>query len=104
MPPAVLFQRPPHWDLPTARSAARLLMNILIADDCPTTRRVLEKNLYEWGYQPMLAANGAEALQFARLPGAPRIILLDWLMPQLDGPAVCRAVRQADALLYTYII
>ncbi|MCA9166185.1 MAG: diguanylate cyclase [Planctomycetales bacterium] len=79
-------------------------MKILIADDCPTTRRVLRKNLQSWGYETLLAEGGHEAVELVCGADPPRLILLDWVMPDLEGPVVCRILRDADLTLYPYII
>jgi diguanylate cyclase (GGDEF)-like protein len=79
-------------------------MRVLIADDCPTTRRVLAKNMVEWGFQPVVARDGAEALRVLQAKFAPRLAILDWMMPYVDGPTVCRKMRENTAAPYVYVI
>ena len=68
-------------------------MRILIADDDPTSRTVLTGILKKEGHEVETAVDGAEARQALTQPGAPALAILDWMMPELDGPEVCRRVR-----------
>ena len=79
-------------------------MKILVADDCFTTRGVLRKNLMDWGYEPVLAEDGQAALQALRILDGPQLAILDWAMPKLEGPSVCRELRGRQSERYTYII
>jgi diguanylate cyclase (GGDEF)-like protein len=69
-------------------------MRILIADDDPVSLRMLEKTLQRAGYQVTAVRNGSDAAEGLCQPNGPRLALLDWMMPELDGPAVCRKVRE----------
>jgi two-component system cell cycle response regulator len=69
-------------------------MRILIADDEPVSLRMLEKTLQRAGYEVTAVRNGRAAVEELCCPEGPRLALLDWMMPELDGPAVCREVRQ----------
>lgn len=76
---------------------------ILIAEDNALLRKVLEGNLREIGYDVVVATTGREALTlFTR--GYYPIIITDWVMPEMDGPQLCRAVRSLSPGHYTYII
>lgn len=80
-------------------------IDVLFADDCPTTRSIIRKSLCEWGYTPFLATNGEEALEMLLAPEGPRLAVLDWTMPILEGPEVCRRLREVqDPDRYTYVI
>ncbi|MGB8457400.1 MAG: response regulator, partial [Candidatus Acidiferrum sp.] len=68
-------------------------MKILIAEDEALSRRLLEKALERSGYEVTAVENGKQALEQLCKLGGPRLALLDWIMPELDGPGVCRAVR-----------
>ena len=70
-------------------------LRVLVADDDDSARRLLEAFLPQWGYEVQSVADGAAAWQVLRGPHAPRLALLDWKMPGLDGPEVCRRVRAA---------
>jgi diguanylate cyclase (GGDEF)-like protein len=82
-------------------------VQILIADDSPVSRRLLEVVLRNWGYQVTAVSSGTEAWQILQRPKAPRLAILDWMMPGLSGPEVCSLVRQHQGQpdsVYTYII
>jgi diguanylate cyclase (GGDEF)-like protein len=79
-------------------------MRILIAEDEPTFRRLLEETLVMWGYDVVVAANGIAALQILQGEDPPKIAILDWMMPGMEGIDVCRQVRGKMADSYTYII
>ena len=68
-------------------------MRILIAEDDPTTRMMLGAVLRKTGHEVVPAADGAEAWAVMQRPDAPPLAILDWMMPELDGPEVCRRVR-----------
>jgi phosphoserine phosphatase RsbU/P len=79
-------------------------MKVLIADDDVVTRRLLETTLKEWGYEVCAAPDGAEALRILEGEARPEITLLDWQMPEKDGPEVCRIIRARPDKLPVYII
>ncbi len=79
-------------------------MRILIADDDPVSRRLLQLTLTNWCYEVMAVHDGQEAWQTLRQADAPSLAILDWMMPGLDGPEVCRRVRQTPTLSPIYII
>jgi DNA-binding response OmpR family regulator len=69
-------------------------MRILVADDDAVYHSLLESLLAQWGYEPVFAWNGNEAWEILRQEDAPRLVILDWMMPGMDGYNVCRKVRQ----------
>ena len=79
-------------------------MKILIADDDVIPRWFLQTALVKAGHEVVVAHNGAEAWQLLQQAEAPRLAILDWLMPDLDGVDVCRKVRQWDHAPYVYLI
>jgi two-component system, cell cycle response regulator len=79
-------------------------MKILIADDDAVSRRVLEEFLRKWGYQVASVANGADAWALLEADDSPRIAILDWMMPELEGVEVCRRVRARSDRAYTFLI
>ena len=79
-------------------------MKILIADDSVVSRHLLEATLRKWGYDVMVACDGAEALELLQREDAPGLIILDWMMPGMTGVEVCRRIRQRDSEPYTYIL
>ena len=88
------------------RLAAALLpkqSTVLIAEDDPVSARILQAALAKFGYQTVIARNGTEAWEtFDREPV--RVIVSDWMMPGLDGLALCEKVRARGQTLYTYFI
>ena len=79
-------------------------MKILIADDEALSRRLLEKTLDRAGYEVIAVENGKQAMEQLCKPNGPRLALLDWIMPEMDGPAVCRAVRTRTEQPYAYMV
>ena len=79
-------------------------MRVLIAEDDPISRRVLETMLARWGYETAVASNGREAWEALTQSDAPRLAILDWMMPEMSGVDVCRRVREAEERDYVYII
>lgn len=82
-------------------------MEILIAEDNPVSRRLLEVTLGKWGYQVIACADGQTAWDILQQPGAPQLVILDWMMPRMDGLQVCKHVRNQEQHLlqpYVYII
>ena len=79
-------------------------MKILIADDEAVSLRMLEKTLERAGYEVTAVSNGREAAEVLCRPDGPRLALLDWVMPQLDGPAVCRTVRRKRSQRHVYLV
>ena len=79
-------------------------MKILIADDDTMSRRLLQKTLERVGYEVIAVENGMLAKDQLCSKDGPRLALLDWVMPELDGPGVCREVRQKADHSYVYMV
>ncbi len=79
-------------------------MKILIADDDSIPRRLLHAALVKAGHEVVSTCDGTEAWQVLQAADAPRLVILDWLMPGMDGVEVCRRVRQRDTAPYSYLI
>ena len=79
-------------------------MKVLIAEDDRTTLRLLESRLQRWGYEVVTASDGRAAWDILQEDDCPRLTLLDWMMPELDGLEVCRKVRKLVPEPYRYII
>lgn len=79
-------------------------MKVLISEDDPISRRLLEATILRAGYEVVATDNGAAAWQALNTQGAPRLAILDWMMPEMDGVEVCRRVRQHAELAYIYLI
>src|SRR5438128_3770133 len=79
-------------------------MRVLIAEDEPVTRRLLDNTLSGWGYEVTAAQDGREAWEALHRPHAPRLAILDWQMPGLDGLELCRRLRADDATKSVYVV
>jgi len=79
-------------------------VRILIAEDDPVSRRLLEAKLVKWGYEVVVTRDGNEAWQVLQAEDAPRIAILDWMMPGMDGVEISRKIRKAASEPYTYLI
>lgn len=66
---------------------------VLVADDDRTTRAMLKAMLSRWRYEVHTASDGLEAWEILRRPNSPRVAVLDWIMPGMDGVDVCRRIR-----------
>jgi DNA-binding response OmpR family regulator len=75
--------------------AGASIVRILIADDNPVFRSVLKVMLTSWGFSVVVACDGAEAWQILQAKDGPRLAILDWLMPCMDGIEVCQLARAA---------
>ena len=80
------------------------MQEILIAEDSSVIRRLLESHLTNWGYKILTTENGAEAWERLQQEVAPRLVILDWMMPEMSGVEVIRHVRAQRNRPYTYII
>jgi two-component system, cell cycle response regulator len=76
-------------------------LNILLIDDNKAIRNTIRDQLREWGYELEEAASGKEALEklmrVAESESRPNIVLLDWNMPEVDGIALCKAIKNCQA-------
>ncbi len=79
-------------------------MRILIAEDDPTSRIVLAAVLKKAGHEVTATVHGAEAWQLLQQPDAPALAILDWMMPELQGPEVVRRVRAIPTNSPPYLI
>jgi len=79
-------------------------VRILIAEDDPVSRRLLEVTLHKWGYEVIACPDGMAAWQILQRPDTPSLAILDWMMPGMDGLQVCREVRQQAAEPYIYVL
>src|SRR5580658_1416589 len=77
---------------------------VLAAEDNPVFQSMLRSMLTKWGYDPLIARDGAEAWRALDAEDAPRLAILDWMMPGMDGVEVCRRVRAAGREPYIYIL
>ncbi len=79
-------------------------MRVLIAEDEPISRKMLENALNSWGYEVVVTRNGQEAWKVLSRNDRPNLVILDWMMPGADGVEICRWLRSCNHQHYTYII
>ncbi len=79
-------------------------MRVLIAEDDFTSRNILTAILKKWGHDPVVTKDGIEAWDLLQRPDAPKLVLLDWNMPGMDGLEVCRRLRENDTSNPPYVI
>ena len=79
------------------------MKRILFAEDDAVTRLVVTAQLQKLGYETMVARDGVEALEIFRRE-KPSIVITDWMMPNMDGTDLCRAIRKQVDARYAYVI
>jgi DNA-binding response OmpR family regulator len=79
-------------------------VKILIAEDEPVSRHLLEACLKKWGYDVMAACDGNEAWEICQKQGIPELAILDWMMPGMDGLELCRKIRAQVSSQAVYIL
>jgi two-component system chemotaxis response regulator CheY len=78
-------------------------MKILIAEDDPVSRRLLQRTLEKWGYEVSAVEDGVEAFRVIDEENV-GLLITDWMMPRMDGPTLCRKIRQELVESYVYIL
>ena len=79
-------------------------MKILVVDDDPITRLALESLLAQRGYQVITVVDGEQAYELLQKDDAPRLAIVDWMMPGMSGVDLCRKLREADCASRTHVI
>jgi len=79
-------------------------MRILVAEDDPVSLRLLQACLVEWGYKVTSVTDGQKALEVLQGRIAPRLAILNWIMPGMNGIDICREIRKRTGKPYTYIL
>lgn len=79
-------------------------MKIIIADDDLTTRRILLAILRKKGFDVVCCCDGTEALQALQADDSPKLAILDWMMPGMDGVDICQTIRESRAQAQPYLI
>ena len=80
------------------------VVQVVIAEDDRVTGEILARTLQRWNYATTLVGDGAEAWERLRVAAEPTLAILDWMMPGMDGPEVCRRVRQELPLANMYLL
>jgi len=80
-------------------------MQVLVVDDSAVYRKLIGDHLRSWQFEVKVAVTGLEAWQILSQPEAPKLVLLDWVMPDMDGIELCRRIRKVGATSqYVYVI
>lgn len=80
-------------------------MQVLVVEDSAVYRKLICDQLHAWQFEPVLAGTAAEAWLRLSQPDAPKLALLDWVLPDQDGLQLCRRIRQAHGSgSYVYVI
>ena len=98
-----IFQPGDGMELPLGNKSG-LPNSVLIAEDDPIFRRILESWLQKWNFQVTAVENGLDAWKALQQENAPRLAILDWMMPGLDGIELCRKIRNQAQGAYKYLL
>jgi diguanylate cyclase (GGDEF) domain len=80
-------------------------MQVLVVDDSAIFRKLITDYLVSWDFGVTVAENGTDAQRILDQPDAPRLVLLDWVLPDIDGTELCKSIRNDGASdHYTYVI
>jgi len=79
-------------------------MKVLVADDDIMSRYLTIRVLSDAGFQVVSACNGQEAWDILQTENPPRLVVLDWMMPVVDGIEICRRIRENEVWQYTYVL
>ena len=78
-------------------------MKLLVVDDDVLFRELLERTLASF-YEIVTAEDGSAAWELLQQPASPQLAILDWVMPKLSGPELCRLIRQSPTHKSIYLI
>src|SRR5947207_3534371 len=93
-----------HGALETSRALSSSPDSVLIAEDDPVFRRILQSWLQKWDYRVTALENGVDAWSALQEENAPQMAILDWMMPGLDGIELCRRIRSHEQGAYKYVL
>jgi serine/threonine protein kinase len=79
-------------------------VKILVAEDNPLWRSLVKRHIEIWGHEPVVAEDGNQAWEILRRDDSPRLAILDWQMPGIDGIDLCRRVKRNPDHPFTYIV
>jgi two-component system, cell cycle response regulator len=90
--------------LAAAVGQAQAPRKLLVAEDNPVFQSMLRNLLTRWGYDVIIVPDGIEAWKMLESENAPRLAILDWMMPGIDGVEICRRLRAAPREPYIYVV
>jgi two-component system, cell cycle response regulator len=79
-------------------------LRILLAEDDLITRKLVQSHLVKWGHEVIVCSDGAEAWRILQGDDPPKLVIVDWMMPEMDGISLCRQIRGNGKRAYTYVI
>lgn len=80
-------------------------MQVLVVEDSVVYRKLITDQLKKWGFEITSAESGAQAWELLEQPSSPKLVLLDWVLPDMDGTELCQRIRKAGpARHYVYVI
>jgi diguanylate cyclase (GGDEF)-like protein len=77
---------------------------VLIAEDDPVSCHLLKSFLQKWNYDVAVATDGTAALRILEGEDTPRLAVLDWMMPGMEGPQICQRIRERKNRPYLYVL
>lgn len=80
------------------------MRKVVIAEDDPVSREILSSLLTKWGFQVIATPDGQEAMEMLRAQSEPVLAILDWMMPGMEGPAICRRLREVSKSVYILLL
>ena len=78
-------------------------MKVFIVDDDPVSMMILKQNIESWGYELETSINGSDALEKLKNTDT-KLIILDWVLPDISGIEICKKIREYDLNIKSYII
>jgi len=88
----------------SSQAVAVLRSRVLVAEDDPMVRRILQTWLQQWNHGVIAVDNGAAAWKVLQQKQPPKLLILDWMMPEIDGLELCRRIRADQRSAYRYIL
>jgi two-component system cell cycle response regulator len=77
---------------------------VLLAEDDPVSCHLLKSFLLKWNYEVTLVTDGVAALRILESDDSPRLAVLDWMMPGMEGVQICQRIRERDKGPYIYVL
>jgi diguanylate cyclase (GGDEF)-like protein len=93
-----------HIENLRASNSGDSIVRVLVAEDDSITRRLLEVHLTRWEHEVIVCSDGNEAWNVLTRDDSPRLAILDWMMPGMDGVTICRKLRFLEKTRYVYVI